>query len=95
MDVKISYTNSSVPSFERILVESTINASMFRSTGTVCCEASSNGDKSSAFFNFAIKGIVWSEQGSEHERMVNAGAVQPFLSCKNSSFKCVAFAIIM
>ncbi|NXM73915.1 KIT factor, partial [Serilophus lunatus] len=55
MDVKIGYTNSSVPSFERILVESTINASMFRSTGTVCCEASSNGDRSSAFFNFAIK----------------------------------------
>uniref|UniRef100_A0A803WF21 receptor protein-tyrosine kinase n=1 Tax=Ficedula albicollis TaxID=59894 RepID=A0A803WF21_FICAL len=55
MDVKIGYTNSSAPSFERILVESTINASMFRSTGTVCCEASSNGDRSSAFFNFAIK----------------------------------------
>ncbi|NXU57842.1 KIT factor, partial [Turnix velox] len=55
MDVKTSYTNSSVPSFERILVESTINASMFRSTGTICCEASSNGDRSSAFFNFAIK----------------------------------------
>ncbi|XP_015717845.1 mast/stem cell growth factor receptor Kit isoform X1 [Coturnix japonica] len=55
MDVKVSYTNSSVPSFERILVESTVNASMFRSTGTICCEASSNGDKSSAFFNFAIK----------------------------------------
>ncbi|XP_074882100.1 mast/stem cell growth factor receptor Kit [Buteo buteo] len=55
MDVKISYANSSVPSFERILVESTINASMLRSTGTVCCEASSNGDRSSAFFNFAIK----------------------------------------
>uniref|UniRef100_A0A8B9GCD6 Mast/stem cell growth factor receptor Kit n=1 Tax=Amazona collaria TaxID=241587 RepID=A0A8B9GCD6_9PSIT len=53
--MNVSYTNSSVPSFERILVESTINASMFRSTGTVCCEASSNGDKSSAFFNFAIK----------------------------------------
>lgn len=62
MDVKISYTNSSVPSFERILVESTINASMFRSTGTVCCEASSNGDRSSAFFNFAIKGNRWSER---------------------------------
>lgn len=58
MDVKIGYTNSSAPSFERILVESTINASMFRSTGTVCCEASSNGDRSSAFFNFAIKGSV-------------------------------------
>lgn len=56
MDVKVSYTNSSVPSFERILVESTINASMLRSTGTVCCEASSNGDRSSAFLNFAIKG---------------------------------------
>ncbi|XP_063013331.1 mast/stem cell growth factor receptor Kit isoform X1 [Melospiza melodia melodia] len=55
MDVKVGYTNSSAPSFERILVESTINASMFRSTGTVCCEASSNGDRSSAFFNFAIK----------------------------------------
>uniref|UniRef100_A0A8C0V164 Mast/stem cell growth factor receptor Kit n=1 Tax=Cyanistes caeruleus TaxID=156563 RepID=A0A8C0V164_CYACU len=55
MDVKIGYTNSSAPSFERILVESTINASMFRSTGTVCCEASSNGDRSSAFFNFSIK----------------------------------------
>uniref|UniRef100_A0A8C8ALW2 Mast/stem cell growth factor receptor Kit n=1 Tax=Otus sunia TaxID=257818 RepID=A0A8C8ALW2_9STRI len=63
MDVKISYTNSSVPSFERILVESTINASMFRSTGTVCCEASSNGDRSSAFFNFAIKGNGWIAAG--------------------------------
>ncbi|NXN99559.1 KIT factor, partial [Rhinopomastus cyanomelas] len=55
MDVKTSYTNSSVPSFERILVESTVNASMFRSTGTVCCEASSNGERSSAFYNIAIK----------------------------------------
>ncbi|NWI97534.1 KIT factor, partial [Pitta sordida] len=55
MDVKIGYTNSSVPSFGRIPVESTINASMFRGAGTVCCEASSNGDRSSAFYNFAIK----------------------------------------
>ncbi|KAJ7395133.1 Mast/stem cell growth factor receptor Kit [Pitangus sulphuratus] len=55
MLIKSGYTNSSVPSFERIRVESTINTSMFRSTGTVCCEASSNGDRSSAFFNFAIK----------------------------------------
>ncbi|OXB83841.1 UNVERIFIED_CONTAM: hypothetical protein H355_003053 [Colinus virginianus] len=55
LDVKVSYSDSSVPSFERILVESTVNTSMFRNTGIVCCEASSNGERSSAFFNFAIK----------------------------------------
>lgn len=81
MDVKIGYTNSSAPSFERVLVESTINASMFRSTGTVCCEASSNGDRSSAFFNFAIKGNLhktWVVFGSFWKRILKGFALRKF-----------------
>uniref|UniRef100_A0A803VQW4 receptor protein-tyrosine kinase n=1 Tax=Ficedula albicollis TaxID=59894 RepID=A0A803VQW4_FICAL len=101
MDVKIGYTNSSAPSFERILVESTINASMFRSTGTVCCEASSNGDRSSAFFNFAIKGNVlktWVVFGSFWKRILRGFAVRTFtvlwLKAPLPEFKNIFFSLL-
>lgn len=56
VDVKIFYRNSSFPSFGRIVVESTIDASTFRNNGTISCEASNDVARSTAFFNFAVKG---------------------------------------
>ncbi|XP_043369741.1 mast/stem cell growth factor receptor Kit isoform X4 [Dermochelys coriacea] len=55
VDVKIYYRNSSFPSFGRIVVESTIDASTFKNNGTVSCEASNDVARSTAFFNFAVK----------------------------------------
>ncbi|XP_037753696.1 mast/stem cell growth factor receptor Kit isoform X2 [Chelonia mydas] len=55
VDVKIFYRNSSFPSFGRIVVESTIDASTFRNNGTISCEASNDVARSTAFFNFAVK----------------------------------------
>ncbi|XP_066488030.1 mast/stem cell growth factor receptor Kit [Tiliqua scincoides] len=48
-------------SFGKIVVESTVDASMFKVNGTVACEASNDVARSSAIFNFAIK-----EQVSPH-----------------------------
>ncbi|XP_073198117.1 mast/stem cell growth factor receptor Kit isoform X2 [Lepidochelys kempii] len=55
VDVKIYYRNSSLPSFGRIVVESTIDASTFKNNGTISCEASNDVARSTAFFNFAVK----------------------------------------
>ncbi|XP_048704241.1 mast/stem cell growth factor receptor Kit isoform X2 [Caretta caretta] len=55
VDVKIYYRNSSFPSFGRIVVESTVDASTFKNNGTISCEASNDVARSTAFFNFAVK----------------------------------------
>uniref|UniRef100_A0A8C4YKW6 receptor protein-tyrosine kinase n=1 Tax=Gopherus evgoodei TaxID=1825980 RepID=A0A8C4YKW6_9SAUR len=55
VDVKIYSRNSSFPSFGRIVVESTIDASTFKNNGTISCEASNEVARSTAFFNFAVK----------------------------------------
>nr|XP_008162009.1 mast/stem cell growth factor receptor Kit [Chrysemys picta bellii] len=55
VDVKIYSRNSSFPSFGRIVVESTIDASTFKNNGTISCEASNDVARSTAFFNFAVK----------------------------------------
>ncbi|XP_061440387.1 mast/stem cell growth factor receptor Kit [Rhineura floridana] len=60
IDVKTNYKDSPFSPFGKIIVESTINPSMFKN-GTVACEASNDIARSTAFFNFAIK-----EQISTH-----------------------------
>ncbi|XP_033016307.1 mast/stem cell growth factor receptor Kit isoform X1 [Lacerta agilis] len=60
VDVKTNYKDSPFPPFGKIVVESTVDASMFKN-GTVACEASNDIARSAAFFNFAIK-----EQISTH-----------------------------
>ncbi|KAL7981776.1 hypothetical protein Chor_000833, partial [Crotalus horridus] len=54
-NVKTKYKDSTFSSFGNIIVESTIDTSMFKSNSTVTCEASNTIDRRSAFFNFAIK----------------------------------------
>ncbi|XP_043828686.1 mast/stem cell growth factor receptor Kit isoform X1 [Dromiciops gliroides] len=63
MDVKIN--SSMLPPFGKIVVESTIDSSAFKNNGTVECKASNDVGKSSAFFNFAIKGNI-KEQITSH-----------------------------
>uniref|UniRef100_A0A8C5SX47 receptor protein-tyrosine kinase n=1 Tax=Laticauda laticaudata TaxID=8630 RepID=A0A8C5SX47_LATLA len=55
VNVKTKYKDSTFSSFGKIIVESTIDTSMFKSNSTITCEASNTIDKRSAFFNFAIK----------------------------------------
>ncbi|XP_013930733.1 PREDICTED: mast/stem cell growth factor receptor Kit-like [Thamnophis sirtalis] len=54
-NVKTKYKDSTFSSFGKIIVESTIDTSMFKSNSTITCEASNTIDRRSAFFNFAIK----------------------------------------
>ncbi|XP_054845636.1 mast/stem cell growth factor receptor Kit [Eublepharis macularius] len=61
VNVKPNYSTSPFPSFGKILVESTLDASRFKNNGTIKCDASNNVASSSTFFNFAIK-----EQVSTH-----------------------------
>ncbi|XP_062991175.1 mast/stem cell growth factor receptor Kit [Elgaria multicarinata webbii] len=61
VDVKTKYQDPPFPSFGKVVVESTIDTSMFKNNGTITCEASNAIDKRSAFFNFAVK-----EQISTH-----------------------------
>ncbi|XP_020830990.1 mast/stem cell growth factor receptor Kit isoform X1 [Phascolarctos cinereus] len=63
MDMKIN--SSMLPPFGKIVVESTIDSSAFKNNGTVECKASNDVGKSSAFFNFAIKGNI-KEQITSH-----------------------------
>uniref|UniRef100_A0A670YEK6 receptor protein-tyrosine kinase n=1 Tax=Pseudonaja textilis TaxID=8673 RepID=A0A670YEK6_PSETE len=55
VNVKTKYKDSTFSSFGKIIVESTIDTSMFKSNSTITCEASNTIDRRSAFFNFAIK----------------------------------------
>lgn len=56
-NVKTKYKEDpTFSSFGKIIVESTIDISMFKNNSTVTCEASNTIDRRSAFFNFAIKG---------------------------------------
>nr|XP_060634516.1 mast/stem cell growth factor receptor Kit [Anolis sagrei ordinatus] len=55
VDVKTSYNDSPFPSFGKVIVESTIDASMFKNNGTITCEASNAIDRRTAYFNFAVK----------------------------------------
>ncbi|KAG8134894.1 hypothetical protein E2320_007972 [Naja naja] len=55
VNVKTKYKDSTFSSFGKIIVESTIDTSMFKSNSTITCEASNTMDRRSAFFNFAIK----------------------------------------
>ncbi|XP_077158110.1 mast/stem cell growth factor receptor Kit isoform X2 [Paroedura picta] len=61
VDVKPNYSTSPLPSFGKIVVSSTLDASQFKNNGTIKCDASNNVASSSTFFNFAIK-----EQISTH-----------------------------
>uniref|UniRef100_A0ABM5GI65 Mast/stem cell growth factor receptor n=1 Tax=Pogona vitticeps TaxID=103695 RepID=A0ABM5GI65_9SAUR len=61
VDVRTSHNGSPFPSFGKIVVESTIDASMFKNNGTITCEASNAIDKRTAFFNIEVK-----EQVSTH-----------------------------
>uniref|UniRef100_A0A8D0BHY5 receptor protein-tyrosine kinase n=1 Tax=Salvator merianae TaxID=96440 RepID=A0A8D0BHY5_SALMN len=61
VEAKTNYKDSPFSPFGKIIVESTVDASMFKNNGTIACEASNDFDRSSAFFNFAIK-----EQISTH-----------------------------
>ncbi|XP_048365897.1 mast/stem cell growth factor receptor Kit isoform X1 [Sphaerodactylus townsendi] len=61
VDMKPNYSASSLFPFGKILVESTLDASLFKNNGTIICEASNDVASSSTFFNFAIK-----EQISTH-----------------------------
>ncbi|XP_051820266.1 mast/stem cell growth factor receptor Kit isoform X1 [Antechinus flavipes] len=63
LDVKIN--SSMLSPFGKIVVESTIDSSTFKNNGTVECKASNDVGKSSAFFNFAIKGNI-KEQITSH-----------------------------
>lgn len=54
MNVKIK--DQPPRSFGKIVVESTVDASIFKVNGTVSCEASNDVARSAAIFNFAIKG---------------------------------------
>ncbi|KAM6439787.1 mast/stem cell growth factor receptor Kit [Liasis olivaceus] len=55
VNVKTKYKDSAFSSFGKIIVESTIDTSMFKNNSTITCEASNTVDRRSAFFNFAIK----------------------------------------
>ncbi|XP_053114473.1 mast/stem cell growth factor receptor Kit isoform X2 [Hemicordylus capensis] len=59
--VNVKTKDSPLPSFGNIIVESTVDASMFKSNGTIACEASNDVASKTAFFSFAIK-----EQISTH-----------------------------
>ncbi|KAJ7326705.1 hypothetical protein JRQ81_016464 [Phrynocephalus forsythii] len=61
VDVRNSHNGSPFPSFGKIVVESTIDASMFKNNGTITCEASNPIDRRTAFFNIEVK-----EQVSTH-----------------------------
>ncbi|XP_015261603.1 PREDICTED: mast/stem cell growth factor receptor Kit [Gekko japonicus] len=61
VDVKPNHSTSPLPSFGRIVVASTLDASRFKNNGTIKCDASNDVASSSNFFNFAIK-----EQISTH-----------------------------
>nr|XP_021578483.1 mast/stem cell growth factor receptor Kit isoform X2 [Ictidomys tridecemlineatus] len=54
--VDVQIQNSSVPPFGKLVVQSSIDSSMFRHNGTVECKAHNDVGKSSAYFNFAFKG---------------------------------------
>lgn len=54
--VDVQIQNSSVPPFGKLLVQSSVDSSMFRHNGTVECKASNDVGKISAYFNFAFKG---------------------------------------
>nr|XP_021578484.1 mast/stem cell growth factor receptor Kit isoform X3 [Ictidomys tridecemlineatus] len=53
--VDVQIQNSSVPPFGKLVVQSSIDSSMFRHNGTVECKAHNDVGKSSAYFNFAFK----------------------------------------
>ncbi|XP_070613239.1 mast/stem cell growth factor receptor Kit isoform X1 [Erythrolamprus reginae] len=55
VNVKTKHKDAEFYSFGKIIVESTIDTSMFKSNSTITCEASNTIDRRSAFFNFAIK----------------------------------------
>ncbi|XP_060102337.1 mast/stem cell growth factor receptor Kit isoform X2 [Heteronotia binoei] len=61
VDVKPNHSTSTLPSFGRIVVASTLDASQFKNNGTIKCNATNDIASSSTFFNFAIK-----EQISTH-----------------------------
>uniref|UniRef100_A0A8C6A2N4 Mast/stem cell growth factor receptor n=1 Tax=Marmota marmota marmota TaxID=9994 RepID=A0A8C6A2N4_MARMA len=54
--VDVQIQNSSVPPFGKLVVQSSIDSSVFRHNGTVECKAHNDVGKSSAYFNFAFKG---------------------------------------
>ncbi|EDL89921.1 v-kit Hardy-Zuckerman 4 feline sarcoma viral oncogene homolog, isoform CRA_a [Rattus norvegicus] len=54
--VDVQIQNASVSPFGKLVVQSSIDSSVFRHNGTVECKASNAVGKSSAFFNFAFKG---------------------------------------
>nr|XP_020039008.1 mast/stem cell growth factor receptor Kit isoform X1 [Castor canadensis] len=54
--VDVQIQNSSVPPFGKLVVQSSIDSSVFRHNGTVECKAYNDVGKSSAYFNFAFKG---------------------------------------
>ncbi|XP_052054578.1 mast/stem cell growth factor receptor Kit isoform X1 [Apodemus sylvaticus] len=54
--VDVQIQNVSVSPFGKLVVQSSIDSSVFRHNGTVECKASNDVGRSSAFFNFAFKG---------------------------------------
>ncbi|XP_063147107.1 mast/stem cell growth factor receptor Kit-like, partial [Candoia aspera] len=61
VNVKAKYKNSTFSSFGKIIVESTIDTSVFKNSSTITCEASNTVHRCSASFNFSIK-----EQENSH-----------------------------